>query len=221
MGPASLSPCPHCRGLTVVEPHGFLLYRCAACGSARIPDGVQVQRSGRELAPLRAAKDAHAAAFGWRAAGIALTVIAVMTVVLGGLLALFATIPGLVIASVGLLSLVLGLSLFSRARAKDAIARKNLVEGWSFAAEDILAGLGQEVTAAQLGHAMRTSEAHAEEVLKHLSVHDRAGMRVGDDAQIYYGKRDLVPTHARVAESPEAVEIPAEEPEGSAARRGA
>jgi hypothetical protein len=203
--------CPHCGGITNVEPHPVLVWRCGACGGPRIPVDLDVARTGKELALLRAGKDAHAGAFGWRAGGIALTVIAVMAILFGGLLALVTLMGGGVIATIGVLSLITAFTLFSRAKKADGAARDKMVEAWAFVAGEVLKSLGREVTAPQLAQAMRTSEAHAEAVLKKLSVDDRVGMRVSDeDAQIYYASRDL-PARARVAGAAEELEEQIEE----------
>jgi hypothetical protein len=183
-----MSPCPHCRGVTVVEPHAALRWVCGACGGPQVPaDMPSLVRSHAELAWLVRARRARAMAFGWRAAGVMLVLTAVLGLGVGALLFIVAHVAGIVVGSVGLLSLVLGLTAFARARARDVDVRAELDEAWQRVASEVLvAGRGAEITAVELARVMRTDEASAEKLLSVLSASNRVRVDLGDDAELRY-----------------------------------
>lgn len=183
-----MSPCPHCRGVTVVEPHRALVWVCGACGGPQVPaDMPGLVRSNAELAWLVRARRARAMAFGWRAAGVMLALTAVLGLGVGALVFLVAHLAGIVVGGFGLLSLALGLAAFARARARDGEVRAELDEAWQrVAGEVIAAGRGAEITAVELARLMHTDEPYAEKLLSALSASDRVRVELGDDAELRY-----------------------------------
>ena len=188
-------PCPHCRGVTVVEPHGALRWVCGACGGPQVPaDMPSLARSYAELPWLVRARRARAMALGWRAAGVMLALTAVLGLSVGALLflvALVAHVAGIVVGGFGLVALGLGLAAFARARARDAEVRAELDEAWRrVAAEVVTAGAGAVITASELARIMRTDEGHAEKLLSALSVDNRVRVELGDDAELRYASAE-------------------------------
>ena len=193
-----MSPCPHCRGVTVVEPHRALVWVCGACGGPQVPaDMPGLERSNAELAWLVRARRARAMAFGWRAAGVMLVLTAVLGIGVGALVFLVAHLAGSVVGGFGLASLALGLAAFARARARDGDVRAELDEAWQrVAGEVVAAGRGAEITAAELARVMHTDERYAEKLLGALSASDRVRVELGDDAELRYAA-PLAESYAR------------------------
>jgi hypothetical protein len=185
-----MSPCPHCGGTTVIEAHRALRWTCAVCGGPVVPADVVVTegrafvRSNAELASLVRAKRARAAAFGWTAGTVVLALAAAMTLGLGALLLLVAKLPAAILGAFGIVFATMAMGTRSRAKANDAEAQRELEAAWESVAHEVLRV--NDATAAELAKTMRTTEAHAEQMLAALSAGDRARVAIDDDAELHY-----------------------------------
>jgi RNA polymerase subunit RPABC4/transcription elongation factor Spt4 len=181
--------CPHCGGTTNIEAHELMIWRCGACGGPRVPVDAPIARSGKELPSLREARTLAAAAFGWKMAGIFTAIGSTIGVVIGLIALILSGVAAAIMGGLGLTAFALSMWFFAKGRATTAEVKGKVTEAWATVAEEVMRAQGREISAAELARLMRTDEARAEQILKQLSVTDRARIRVADDAQLLYSVR--------------------------------
>ena len=198
--------CPHCGARAVLLPSATLRWACGVCGGARVL-GLAGPPDATTVAGLVGARQARAAAFGWRVAVVALLVTSGMVLAVAALIALASRTAGLVLAAVGIAFAVLALSLRGRRARALAAAARDLDAAYAGAAETIARARGGSLTAADLARVMKIDEPTAEAILTSLSVQSRVRVDVGDDAQLQYraDAGELEPAGAPDARGPSAM----------------
>lgn len=186
---SSSSRCPHCRNEAGTEPHPVLRYRCRICGGPRIFAGEGIELSGREQAPLKAAKSA-------RRTRIALLTAAIVSAGFGTA-AFFITAIILLLTQPGTFALLFSALLvlipyalagyaWSGAKKRVAQFREALDDAWLSAATDVVAAQSGEVNSRELAARLGIDEDYADQLLARLNVDDRVLSRVTDDGDIVY-----------------------------------
>jgi hypothetical protein len=176
--------CPHCRGITRVEPHPTKRWVCAACGGPRIPLAKGATLSEDVAEPLRRSAEAAGLALGARLAAGASAFVALLGVGLGAVLALASVLAAVGAVVVGAAVAFVALRFRRRARGFAADAERELDVAWERAVEAMLRR-GGERTPAALAKELRIPEALVEELVARLSADDKARIEVGDDAELH------------------------------------
>lgn len=202
--------CPHCHAVADVEPSGTLRWRCKACGGPRVPvEDALVVRTGREIPLLERAQRARMRAAGFRAAAGVVAGFGVISLLVS-LLVMALVTPG-VVGTIGTLVVtavpfILAFFAWRRGRAHARELEQLLDQAWTLVASDVLASVGDGLTAADLAKAMRLEEAQAEALLAELGATDFVHARVTDGGDVVYSSRP--PERARLEEP--AAEHPAD-----------
>ena len=215
-------PCPHCGAMSRLDESAKMVWVCGACAGPRIPADVPgLARANVERGALIAARGAKAAALWSRAGAVLFLVTSLMALAVGGLLMLASVLAAAILGVFGAVFFALALYLFRVARRSDKTSVTKLDEAWEIVAHQVLRARGGGTTAAELAQAMRTTEAHAEQLLALVSLRDDAGAVVGEDAELRYAARvDAPPAQVRVADDAEVVqaELPADDARAKSAR---
>ncbi len=188
---AGASKCPHCGGLAKTSPHPELGAICNICGAPRI--GVKgVELSGKEKAPLEAARNAMRTRTLWRVATLFGSVVAAFGLAVAALVAVVASFS----SAFGGVAMVLPwviLALVARQKAKGETTNltRALDEAWKSAARDVVVQ-SDGVTASGIGEALGLEESKAEELLAELSVDDDLRSRVTDDGRLVLAPSTMV-----------------------------
>lgn len=189
---AGASKCPHCGGLAKTSPHPELGAICNICGAPRIGVKKGLELSGREKAPLEAARNAMRTRTLWRVATLFGSVVAAFGLAVAALVAVVASLS----SAFGGVAMVLPwviLALVARQKAKGET--KNLThaldEAWKSAARDVVVQ-SDGVTASGIGEALGLEESKAEELLAELSVDDGLRSRVTDDGRLVLAPSTMV-----------------------------
>jgi hypothetical protein len=176
--------CPHCRGITRVEPHPAKRWVCAACGGPRIPVSVGATLDDGSAEALRRSAEAAGIALGARLAAGASAFVALLAAGLAAVLALASPVAAasaiLVCAAVAFVAL----RFRSRARRAAGDAARELDVAWERAVEQILRR-GGERTPAAIAKELRVPESVVEELVAGLSAFDRARIEIGEDAALH------------------------------------
>jgi len=182
--------CPHCGAVADLEPHNVLRFRCKVCGGPRVPsDDVSVTRSGAETPELERAQRAQRVAAAWRVAAGVVAGFGGLSLLVA-LLVLVAVTPG-VLGTLGaaiavLVPFVLAWLFWRRGAAEAQKIGDALDEAWQRVAREVLDAHRGELTATQLGKALRTDAATAERLLARLGAHDFVRARVTDTGDVVY-----------------------------------
>lgn len=175
-------------------------------------------RSGREIPVLERAQRSHVKRALWQVAagvvgGFGLLSLSVAILVILGVA------PSLVglTAMLGSTAVPFVVAALSWVTARRHTKERDvaLAEAWALVAGDVLAQKGEELTSAELAKIMRTSEAHADELLGQLNVTDFVHARVTEEGELAYS---VAPAKLRVDEQA-AAEAPEEAEEDEAAVR--
>ena len=214
--------CPHCGVVADSEPTRGLRYRCRVCGAPRVPlDRPGVERSGKELAPLKQAQRLRLRRGAWQVAGVALGSL--------GLLSFLITIGILMLVTPGLLAsaaaaaaaatpLLLAAVALLKSRRVGREINAALDAAWRSVAADLVRHEADEMDAQQLGRAMRLEDHEAELLLSALSAQDVVRTRITDAGDVVYRASEPA-QRLRVEAARTVVDLDDETPP-SAARQG-
>ncbi|MBI4705300.1 MAG: zinc ribbon domain-containing protein [Deltaproteobacteria bacterium] len=199
--------CPHCRTAAKVSSHPELRCICYACGAPRISVAARgIELSGKEIRPLRRAREAWRARLAWRiggAFGAAGTGFVLLATALAALLGVGIVGTGLGVL-VSLPFLLLALLALARSRQRTADVVQAIDDAWKSAARDVAEQAAKPIAAADLGAALGIEEEQAEGLLAALTVDDELEAEVTDQGRLSFGRP------VRIAADAEA---PAGEPE--------
>lgn len=203
--------CPHCGGLAKTSPHPELGAICNICGAPRV--GVKsVELSGRERAPLEAARNALRTRTLWRVGALFGTVVAAFGLAVA---ALVAVVAGLSSAFGGVAMVLPWVILALVARQKAKGETKNLTraldDAWISAARDVVVQ-SEGVTASGIGEALGLEESKAEELLAELSVDDELRSRVTEDGRLVLAPSTMVRIDAKATGAGKTVAADATDP---------
>ena len=176
------SRCPHCKAMARIEGSGKRAV-CAVCGGPRIPSNLGGEAAS---AALRQQKKALANARLASAATVFQGLAAVLVTLVGLAVAPAALVGKLIVFALAAAPLFLALRSRSRATRARALAEEASDRAWHAAAEDAAARAKQGVTVDALAKMLGVEPAEADRLLTDLTVHDRARIDVGDDAEVRY-----------------------------------
>ena len=196
------STCPHCRGMTRIEPDAEMRYVCAVCGGPRVRVLGDVTLSGREVEPLKRGDQQRKKRAGWRAAG-GVSGAAATLLVVGGAFAKLALGAGIAAAGTAVVMalplLLLMVWSMSRGRAAGAQLTAAVDRAWKSAARDVVAAAGRPLSAAQLGEALPLSRADSEALMAELAVDEALTSRIRDDGALVFSAPSDEPAGRRIA----------------------
>ena len=179
------SKCPHCGGMGIVVPHDELRYVCGICGGPRIKVDDELELSGDEIEPLRAAEQSRKLRFLWRVAGL-------FGAAVGGFGVLAAVLAGLIVSwgwgaagvVMSLPFVLLAIAGFAKATGKTDELQSHVHQAWKLAARDVVERAQGVVDAKRLGEIMHLSDAGAEQMMADLTVDNMFRSSISDDGRL-------------------------------------
>ena len=181
--------CPHCGGLTRIEPHERFRWVCSACGGPRLPAlDKETVEAPTAIDDLRRADGARKHAFAARLGATVLGACGTLVALLGAALAAASVTVTMVLLAVAIGAFIPAVALARRARRLSNEALRGVFVAWESAAEAVVraeARAGTTVSGAELARRLGTTEADVERMMTLLTVDDRVRIDV-KDAEILY-----------------------------------
>lgn len=196
-GPRPHERCPHCGASAVIEPSTALRFRCGVCGKARVPiDDASVVRSNEERGALANASRARSAAVAWKVGSVALTGMALVSMLVLALVLAATSPPPIATLAGAIAALVpLAVALLANYRAKQRSREIGpaLDSAWQAATLDVLRSK-PSLTADELAMLTRSTSAEAEQILITLSTDDLASSQVTEDGTLTFSASERLPS---------------------------